>query len=105
MTNAITDRSGRRQFLRRVGAGVIAASAASLVKTKAAEASFCAPPGMCGPITGCSCNGGGCPPGPTGGCCWTYITETPQCRTYKCCDVYCANGVYGICRYVVCNCC
>lgn len=96
-----SDRLGRRGLLARFGAALVGASAASLLKMKRAEA-HCLPVG-CSGGHGCICHGG-CPPGPTGGCCWTYVDEV-NCRVYRCCDLYCPDTTLGVCRYLVCYCC
>jgi hypothetical protein len=106
--NIIEDqpRQDRRGLLTRIGAATMAASMATVIRTKRAEAASCNPPGYpnCHGHPGCSCNGGGCGTTPHGGCCWAYVDDI-SCRVYKCCDVTCANGVLGICRYLVCHCC
>lgn len=99
-TNLTSDRRG---LMARVGAAMVGATMVSLLKTRSAAAD-CAPPTGCYGRPSCGCHGGGCPPGPAGGCCWAYSPPS-GCATYVCCDINCADGAPGICRYKICNCC
>jgi hypothetical protein len=102
MTAAVTETQvSRRGFAGRISAVLLTASMASVATAKAANAD-CGPPTGCAGLPSCSCHGGGCGSTPHGSCCWVY---TEPCRTWRCCDVRCADGTTGICKYLICNCC
>jgi hypothetical protein len=102
MTAAVTETQvSRRGFVGRISAVLLTASMASVATAKAANAD-CGPPTGCAGLPSCSCHGGGCGSTPHGSCCWVY---TEPFRTWRCCDVRCADGTTGICKYLICNCC
>lgn len=91
--------TSRRRFFDRAAVVVLAASATSILAAQEAEA-YCGTPTGCYGLDGCGCHGGGCGTSAHGACCWTW-TDTANCRSYACCDVTCADGKTGICRYYV----
>jgi hypothetical protein len=95
----------RRGLIGRLTGAVLTASMAGVLTAKRAHAD-CPPPGFpdCHGLDGCWCHGGGCTPQPSGGCCWVYV-DNQACQVFQCCDQTCADGVLGICRYLICNCC
>jgi hypothetical protein len=97
---SVGDVGGRRSLLKKVGAVIIGASAATLLQQKKAVA---APtPVGCYGLPGCD---SGCGTTVRGDCCW-YWTDSHQCRTYRCCDVYGLPPTSPcICRYIVGNFC
>lgn len=94
---------GRRGLIGRLAVATLTASMANVLAARRAQAS-CPPPGQCYGLDGCYCHGGGCTPGPSGGCCWAW-TDTITCRSYNCCDETCQDSTTGICQYLACYCC
>ncbi len=102
----------RRGILARATMALVAASMGSVLTERRANASpdcpqgancsSCPPPTGCYGYDSCSCHGGGCTSGPSGGCCWAYQVG---CAVYFCCDEKCADGKTGICRYLICTGC
>lgn len=95
----VIDRN-RRSLLARAGAAVLAVSASSVLTAKRADAAaaLCGTPTGCYGLDGCGCHGGGCGSSQHGRCCWSW-TDSANCKSYSCCDVTCADGTTGICRY------
>ena len=100
MTTVVQTPVSRRGFIGRISTVLLTTSIASVASAKTASAD-CSPPVGCYGYPSCSCHGGGCGT-QHGSCCWAY---TEYCRTWRCCDVTCADGTLGICKYLVCNCC
>jgi hypothetical protein len=102
MTTVTPTGVSRRGFIGRTSSVLLMASMASVATAQRAKAS-CAPPTGCYGYDSCGCHGGGCG-SVHGACCWVY-TDQGACRTWRCCDVTCADRTLGICKYLVCNCC
>lgn len=102
-TATATEAVSRRGLIGRASAVLLMASIANVAAAKQAKAA-CGPPTGCYGYDSCSCHGGGCGSTSHGNCCWIY-TDQVACRTWRCCDVTCADGTLGICKYLVCNCC
>jgi hypothetical protein len=91
----------RQGLLRRLGAGAVGITAASILADRRAAVAEAAPQCCYGlPACGCGCPGA-C------GCGWYCTQEPPNCRTWRCCDHDCnGNGVDDcICVTLICRCC
>ena len=87
----------RRGFLTKFGAALLGATAAQLVRARAADAH---PPAQCWGLNSCAHHGGHCP-GIGGQCCWTVCYNG---SVYRCCDHFLSSIGWCTCAYRIMNC-